>query len=339
VKRNRVAFVLREVAGSHRTRVGVWQFRALCVLVVLTLACYSVSVAAGAAAQTDADSFCAIMVTAEAFADHPGKLAFQLWAPGVSSSTVSGTLVVYANGQRFDVPFAHAEVAPEGVPGQRAPAPFVVQFPDVADLESAYVGSLLSQDMPHCLIYSPFVGPKAGGLKLLTIPDQPASGLPDRAVSVVPIKAPLPQPALPMNCKVPYRAPYVGYQASAVGPLVLLIGAKVTVTAQLKSDGKVLGYSVAGAPDGSLKNRAIQATVGSKFFPETYRCQAVAGQYVFKVNFGPNETHLTDPMGGPMDVTQGRAREDVDHSKNSDQGSRPDRDTSGAAQCARYNDA
>jgi hypothetical protein len=318
----------------------VWQFRALCALVVLTRACYGVPVAAGAAAQTDADSFCAIMVTAKAFADHRDKLAFQLWAPGVSSGTVSGTLVVYEDGQRFDVPFAHAEVAPEGVPGQREPAPFVVQFPDVVDLESAYVGSLVSQDMSHCVIYSPFIGPKVNGPKLLTIPDQPASGLPDRAFSVVPIKAPLPQPALAMNCKVAYRAPYVGYQASAVGPLVLLIGAKVTVMAQLKSDGKVLGFTVAGAPDGSsLKNRAIAATLGSKFFPETYRCQAVAGQYVFQVNFGPNEARLSDPMGGPMDVTQGRARDDVDHSKLHDQGSRPDRDTSAAAQCARYNDA
>jgi hypothetical protein len=229
------------------------------------------------------------------------------------------------------------------LPGQREanPAPFVVQFPSVVDLESTYVGSLPDQNIPQCLIYSPFIGPKAGGPKLLTISDQPASGLPDIAVGIMPIKAPLPQPALPTNCKAPYRDPYVGYQASADGPMMLLVKAQVTVTALLKSDGKVLGFTVAGAPDrSSLKDRAIAATVGSKFFPEVYRCQAVAGQYVFQVNFEANEARLSAPMGNsPMDVTQGRARDDVSHSSLTNQSSRPDRSPEGGSDCASQNDA
>jgi hypothetical protein len=158
----------------------MWAFRALCVLVVLTLASHGVAVAAGAVTQPDVNSFCEIKVTAKAFADHRDKLAFQLWAPGTSGGTLSGTLVVYADGQRFDVPFVRAEVAPERVAGQREadPAPFVVQFPGVVDLESAYVGSLPDQNIPQCLIYSPFIGPKASGPKLLTISDSRASGLP-----------------------------------------------------------------------------------------------------------------------------------------------------------------
>ena len=122
---------------------------------------------------------------------------------------------------------------------------------------------------------------------------------------------------MPLSCKTPYRAPYVGYQAEPEGPYALLIGAQVAVTAILTDEGKVLGFTVSGAPDRSaVKNRAIAATLGSHFFPEIYRCQDVAGQFVFQVSFEPNETRFTSPMGSAMlDFTLGVDPSTLDHSK------------------------
>ena len=161
----------------------------------------------------------------------------------------------------FDVPFAHGEVQP--ALGSVVPAPVVVQFPRAVTLESAYLLSIASQNIPRCMIYSPFIGPPLGGPKLPIIAE---SGIPDAAAHIAPVAAPLAQPALPVTCKASYRDPRVDYEASAAGPLVLLAGAQVMVRAQLQPDGKMLAYTVYGAPDSSLRQRAIAATLNRYSF-------------------------------------------------------------------------
>ena len=141
-------------------------------LVVFALIARAFTVPADAVSQTTNPAFCGVMVTARPVIDHPDRIAFQLWAPGTTAGTLSGTLVVYADGQRYDVPFPHGEIVPAHIAGQRPPAPLVVQFSGPVDVESAYVGSLPDQNVAQCTIFSPFLGPKAGGPKLVPIADQ-----------------------------------------------------------------------------------------------------------------------------------------------------------------------
>jgi TonB family protein len=186
---------------------------------------------------------------------------------------------VYGGTQAFDVRFMDVRIAALG----NAVHPIVYRFPPGFTVESAYVATLGRQ---HCMIFSPWVSPyivlqppteaeraafvetatqsgvsDAGESTLVTAP---ACAHPNGAAEVV-------HPAMP---DYPFAAARMEQTGTAQIFVWVLPNGAVANSGIYKSSGVA-----------SLDSSSLVAATQSTYKAQIYRCEAVAGEYLFRVEY------------------------------------------------------
>jgi TonB family protein len=255
------------------------------------------------AAAADVSAGCAVYVAhAERLDDAGSRYAFalQTFADG---RTVTGTLALFTQGARYDVPFASA-LAP-GISAGGTPSPVVVQFPGPVRLDGAYVAVAGGE---RCSApYQPWVGSDNDAVRIGSVmtgrprpPRLPDDVSPNRArwdafrtlaaAAAAPLSAGAPVTLAPLACKQPARAATTVHAAEPDVPTQAInrgASGVARVLVLLDARGALTGAQVVSSSlDRALDASALDAAKRAEFRPAIFRCEAVAGAYIFTVGFG-----------------------------------------------------
>jgi hypothetical protein len=245
---------------------------------------------APASAATDAALFCPIRVDVNRVIGHPDETLFTLWTYA-SAGTATGTLVAYAGGLRYRIPFV-AVVAADLRDPKTPPTPIVVRLPAAEDVASAYVAMLNGSD---CEIHDPFIsGALLGGKFADGNPGEgpyPGWRVAWQAVSKAASQAaPLTvngETDSPPACAEPYAAAFTRRAVPPSAPFDANPG-EVVVVVSISATGALLGERadvIFGNVDKVQQQAALAAAAKAQFAPAVYRCTPVSGLYLYLVDF------------------------------------------------------
>jgi TonB family protein len=280
---------------SHRRKNRILAHRAL-VAVALSLLANGAPARAATIATNVAT--CPVDVVAFALDGRSTDAVFALWSRA-QGKTVSGVITAYAGGSRFQIPFAGVTAADPGN-SKTAPSPIVVRFAQPTDVESASVSSI---DGIDCAIHDPYISPKLlprGG----KVYDARYAGPPSealyrgwsrtwpsfiaQAVAAVPLAAPEGQQTGTPECEIGYANAYVTHaqQARLPDTYSFPFNGTVILRVTIAASGTHAGTQIVkSSHDQTFDNSALTSSAESTFVPSVYRCQPVAADYFFVVDF------------------------------------------------------
>ncbi len=249
-----------------------------------------------APAVTPEPEICPISVLVSPLKGQPGVAVFSLWADG-TAGVATGSIVAYAGGLRYTIPFAKA-IAADIRRSAVLPTPIPVRFPTATSVESAYVSALGTDECP---IREPYESAALTGVVQTDGPPAPVSyvdwstawvAFQKRAAEAVAEPAPAGEPADALTCTKPYaRQHLLRGENPIVPPIAQQRGeaGTVTIRVSIAADGSLLGARVdliTRGLDEFVIRAALEAARKTTYAPGIYRCRPVGGTYLFLVQFG-----------------------------------------------------